>query len=73
MIIKELNEELIRVLKHLNYELENPTVIESNRKDLCDYQFDGIFSIAKKMHQSPMEIGEKMESAWKELYKDDIN
>ena len=71
MIIKELNEELIRVLKHLNYELENPTVIESNRKDLCDYQFDGIFSIAKKMHQSPMEIGEKMESAWKELYKDD--
>lgn len=71
MIIKQLNEDLRMVLKSLDYPFENETVILSNRKDLCDYQYDGIFSLAKKIHQNPIEIGKKIEQKYKELFEND--
>ena len=71
MIIKELNEDLRTVLKSLGYPNEDETIILSNRKDLCDYQYDGIFSLAKKLHKSPIEIGEEIETKYKELFSKD--
>lgn len=61
MIIEVLNEVLNRVLKKLNYETD-AKVIKSNRPDLCDYQFDGVFKLAATYHKSPIEIGEEIVS-----------
>lgn len=36
------------------------TIIKSNRPDLCDYQCDDVFKMAKAYHQSPVEIGKKV-------------
>lgn len=59
MIIEVLNEVLSNILKKLNYETD-AKVIKSNRPDLCDYQFDGVFKLAATYHKSPIEIGEEI-------------
>lgn len=35
-------------------------VKKSNRPDLCDYQFDGIFKLASISHKNPIESGEEL-------------
>ena len=35
-------------------------VRKSNRPDLCDYQFDGIFKLASISHKNPIELGEEL-------------
>ncbi len=57
MITKQIEAILKNTLEELDYALENVEVIVSNRKDLCDYQFDGSFRLAKILHKSPLEIG----------------
>lgn len=59
MIIEVLEEVLSNVLKKLNYETD-VRVIKSNRPDLCDYQYDGVFKLAATYHKSPIEIGEEI-------------
>jgi len=61
MIIEVLEELLSKVLKSLNYETD-VRVIKSNRPDLCDYQYDGVFKLAATYHKSPIEIGEEIVS-----------
>ncbi len=60
MITKKIELLLSNVLKKLEIEKENIKVIPSNRKDLCDYQFDGTFELARLLHESPLEIGNKI-------------
>lgn len=57
-----MNEELLSVLKTFDESItkESCKIIKSNRPDLCDYQFDGIFKLAGKLHKNPMEIGEEV-------------
>ena len=50
MITKELSELINDVLD------VKITVITSNRPDLCDYQIDEAFKLAKELHKSPFEI-----------------
>lgn len=57
MIRKEIESILKETLEELNYPIDNIEVIVSNRKDLCDYQFDGSFRLAKSLHKNPIEIG----------------
>ena len=57
MIRKEIENILKETLQKLKYPIDNIEVIVSNRKDLCDYQFDGSFRLAKTLHKSPLEIG----------------
>ncbi len=52
--------ELEKYIKELDSSLEQVKLIKSNRPDLCDYQFDGVFNLAKKLHKSPMEIGSEL-------------
>ena len=59
MIIEVLEELLSKVLTKLDYET-NVKVIKSNRPDLCDYQYDGVFKLAAAYHKSPIEIGEEI-------------
>lgn len=57
-MIKDLLETLLTSSAHdLGYEVDM-RVIESNRPELCDYQCDDCFRLAKLYHKSPMEIGE---------------
>lgn len=41
--------------------IEDIKVSKSNRPDLCDYQSNDIFKIAKKEGKSPIEVGEEVE------------
>ena len=65
-MIQELESILSQVFKELGYET-TAKVIKSNRPDLCDYQCDNAFSLAKLYHQNPMEIGNKIVYALKSI------
>ncbi len=67
MIIDKLNEILKKVLKNCNYEDNNFSLIVSRRKDLCDYQFDGVFKIASQKSLNPKDIGLKVLSEFQKL------
>ena len=62
-----IEEKLTKVLEKLNYPLK-PKVIISNRKDLCDYQFDGAFSLAKELHENPFNISEKITAEFQKMF-----
>lgn len=66
MVLDILEKKLTEIMKLLGYE-DEVKVIESNRPDLCDYQYDGAFRLAKKYHKSPVEIGENICQKMKEL------
>ncbi len=52
-----MNKELKQVISEIKKE-EIPVELKiSNRPDLCDYQYDGIFGLAKEMHKNPYELG----------------
>lgn len=55
------------VTNNLGYTVDNMTVIKSNRPDLCDYQCDQVFKLAKQYHKNPMEIGEEITRKINEL------
>ncbi|MBE6160432.1 MAG: arginine--tRNA ligase [Lactobacillales bacterium] len=59
MILKILENIIKEELNKLNYEVD-AKVIKSNRPDLCDYQFDGVFKLASIYKKSPIEIGEEI-------------
>ncbi len=56
-MISYLQEILEEGYKNLNIE-EKPNVVLSNRPELCDYQCDDAFKLAKKYHKNPVEIGQ---------------
>lgn len=66
MIISILNELLSKVTNSLGYN-GKMNVIKSNRPDLCDYQCDQVFTLAKEYHKSPMEIGESIVKKLKDI------
>mgnify|MGYP004529887169 CR=1 FL=1 len=59
MIIAELSKVITLAAKNAGYN-EILSVIKSNRPDLCDYQCDEVFKLAKVYHKSPIEIGESI-------------
>ena len=59
MIIEILNEIFNKVLKELNID-SCANIIKSNRPELCDYQYDGVFKLASILHENPIQIGEKI-------------
>ena len=64
-LILELESIIEKVLKELNYE-DNVAIIESNRPDLGDYQYNGSFTLAKKYHKSPLLIADEIVTKLKE-------
>ena len=62
MIIEKLEELLKNAFNKCGYELESIKVIKSNRPDLCDYQCDDVFKLAKVYRKNPIEIGEMIVS-----------
>jgi arginyl-tRNA synthetase len=62
-----MNEELNKVIKELFDLEENAVIIKSNRPDLCDYQYDGTFTLAKKLHKNPYDLGIEIADKLKEI------
>ena len=59
MVTQILKNVLEEIIKNLNYETE-VKISRSNRPDLCDYQYDGVFKLASIYKKSPIEIGEEI-------------
>jgi len=57
MFIRNLEQLFKQIFMMIGYEIENVNIIKSNRPELCDYQCDDVFKVAKLYHKNPMEIG----------------
>ncbi len=55
-----MNKELNETIKNLFNLDTNAEILISNRPDLCDYQYNGTFELAKTLHENPYEIGLKI-------------
>lgn len=55
-----MNKELKEIIQTLFNKDTNAEILVSNRPDLCDYQYNGTFEIAKSLHQTPYDIGLKI-------------
>ena len=66
MIIDTLSNIITNIANKLGYN-ETLRVIKSNRPDLCDYQCDEVFKLAKTYHKSPIEIGEELVNKLNEI------
>ncbi len=57
-IIKELNEEIKKLVKKAGYEVENLVLQPSGRRDLGEFQLNDAMSLAKEYHKAPRIIAE---------------
>ncbi len=62
-MIETLEKLITEVTNDLGFTTSNMHIIKSNRPDLCDYQCDDVFKLAKEFHQKPMDIGQKIVDA----------
>ena len=66
-----IEETLINIFNKtfddLNILKNDIRIIKSNRPDLCDYQFDGVFKLSSILHDSPVNIGTKIVNEIKKL------
>ncbi len=60
MVVEELETIFREVAQKLGIETPSMRIILSNRPDLCDYQCDEAFKLAKSLHKNPMEIGNRI-------------
>lgn len=64
MITNKIEQYLLQIFDQCGFDYK-PRVIKSNRADLCDYQCDDAFKLAKIYKQSPMAIALKIVSCIK--------
>ena len=57
-IIKELNEEMQKIVAKAGYEIENLVLQPSGRRDLGQFQLNDAMSLAKTYHKAPRMIAE---------------
>lgn len=57
---KKLEKEILSAINNAGYELENFSLLRSNRKDLGDYQINEAMSLAKKYKMNPHQIAENI-------------
>ena len=58
--LENLEKKIKESLKEIGIEVENITLNPSNRPDLGDYQYNGAMSLAKVLHDNPMNIASKI-------------
>ena len=63
MLIDTLEQIVKEVLQSLKYDHTSVKIIKSNRPDLCDYQFDGIFKMASQYGKKPLELATEIKDA----------
>lgn len=64
-MIEYIENVINKEIESLNY--GKITIISSDRKDLCDFQCNDSFRLAKKYHKAPMVIGEEIVEVIKNL------
>lgn len=57
-MIEKLEKVLSSAFKKLGYDEKFVKISLSNRPELCDYQINSVFQIAKELHKNPVDIGE---------------
>jgi len=62
MLVDEINSILLDIIKNI-YNIENISILKSNRPDLCDYQINDVFKIAKENKLNPIVVGENIANA----------
>lgn len=62
MVRKILEDIITDTIKKLNYDYK-ASVIKSNRPELCDFQCDDAFKLAKLYHKNPIDIGNEIVNA----------
>ena len=67
-LLKEFEKDLYRIVKEAGYEVDKLALEPSNRKDLGEYQLNDAMQLAKKYHDNPRNIANKIKE---ELEKDD--
>lgn len=59
-LIKETEEYLLGIIKELGYEIDNVKLEVSGRRELGQFQINEAFSLAKKNHENPREVANKI-------------
>lgn len=59
-MLEKLEALITKITNKLGYKVSKMRVIKSNRPDLCDYQCDDVFKLAKEFHKNPLMIGEEI-------------
>lgn len=65
--IKNLEQELTKIVTELGYKIDHINLVPSGRKELGEFQINDAFSLAKENHTNPREIAENIVA---ELKKD---
>lgn len=55
-----MNKEINEIIKDKYSASLNAEILISNRPDLCDYQYNGTFELAKLIKKNPYDIGEEI-------------
>ena len=61
-LIKETEKYLKDIVNELGYDLPNIELVRSNRPEFGDFQINVAFSLAKKYHENPRVLAEKIVS-----------
>lgn len=59
-MIEKLESVLTLVFENLGYPKESAKISVSSRPELCDYQINSVFKLAKENKKNPIEIGEEI-------------
>ena len=59
-ILKELEQDLQKIVEQAGYKVEKIALEESNRPDLGEYQLNDAMQLAKTYHENPREIASKI-------------
>lgn len=59
-LIKETEKYLLGVINELGYEIDNVKLEVSGRRELGQFQINEAFSLAKKNHENPREVANKI-------------
>lgn len=59
-MIENLEKVLMPVFKEFNFDEKYVNVTKSNRPELCDFQINSVFAMAKELSKNPLEIGESL-------------
>ena len=57
---EKLESKILNIFKENNLDEKYAKVSISNRPELCDYQINSVFQIAKEERKNPIEVGEQI-------------
>ena len=59
-LIKDTEKYLVDLINSLGYEIDNVSLLECNMKELGDFQLNFAMGLAKKYHENPVEVANKI-------------